>query len=127
MIDAAIPTGAAPTSGSAAEVGRSDRQLRAIGYVRVAAESSRNSRTSLDRQTESVRTRAHAEGLELVEIIADSGASAHNLSRRGLQRLVAAVEAGAVGAVIVPICIAWLAASVILAIFSAYSAGQEWC
>ena len=78
------------------------RRQRVVGYVRVAAESPTNSRSSLDTQAARIRTLAEAEGLELVAVIADSGESAHNLSRSGLQRLLAAVNAGQVQAVIVP-------------------------
>src|ERR1035438_7336911 len=72
----------------------------AIGYVR-AAEPQRDSQSGLTPQTEQVRAIAGANGIDLVEVIADTGQTGLTLKRPGLQRLLAAIEAGVIGTVVV--------------------------
>src|ERR1035441_2826196 len=64
----------------------------AIGYVRLAAEPQRDSQSGLTPQTEQVRAIAGANGIDLVEVIADTGQTSLTLKRPGLQRLLAAIE-----------------------------------
>src|SRR5664280_924627 len=73
----------------------------AIGYVRLAAEPQRDSKSGLTPQTEQVRAIAGANGIDLVEVIADTGQTGLTLKRPGLQRLLAAIEAGVIGTVVV--------------------------
>ena len=77
------------------------RRQRVVGYVRVAAASQTGTESSLDPQAARLRAAAQAEGLELAEIITDCGESAHNLRRPGLQRLLAAIDACQLQAVMV--------------------------
>lgn len=51
----------------------------AAGYVRVAAVTQTNPQRDLRAQRAQVRAKAKAEGLRLVGIIEDAGASAHDL------------------------------------------------
>jgi DNA invertase Pin-like site-specific DNA recombinase len=53
------------------------------------------------RKTEKIRAMAVVQGAELIEVIVDGGESAKNLKRPGMQRLLAAVDARLVQAVIV--------------------------
>ena len=73
----------------------------AIGYVRLAAEPQRDSQAALTTQTERVRAIAGANGIDLVEVIADTGQSGGNLRRPGMQKLLAAIETGVIGTVVV--------------------------
>ena len=75
---------------------------RAAGYVRVAAVTPANPQRDLRAQRAQVRAKAKAEGLRLVGIIEDAGASAHDLHRPGLARLFTLLNDATIKAVIVP-------------------------
>jgi DNA invertase Pin-like site-specific DNA recombinase len=75
---------------------------RAVGYIRVAAPEQANPRRGLDAQTAKIRSAANAAGMKLVRVFEDTCVSAHNARRPGLLALLAAVEEGLAGAVIVP-------------------------
>jgi site-specific DNA recombinase len=74
---------------------------RAVGYVRVSTEEQAREGVSLDTQEAKIRAYATAKDLELVAVIRDEGLSAKTLERPGLQDVIAACQAHAVGAVIV--------------------------
>jgi len=75
---------------------------RALGYVRVSTEEQAREGVSLDAQEAKIRAYALAKDLELVEVIRDEGLSGKDLTGRpGMQRLIAACEAGDIGAVLV--------------------------
>jgi DNA invertase Pin-like site-specific DNA recombinase len=73
-----------------------------VGYVRVAAVTQANPQRDLRAQRAQVRAKAKAEGLRLVGIIEDAGASAHDLNRPGLDRLFTLLNDITIKAVIVP-------------------------
>jgi DNA invertase Pin-like site-specific DNA recombinase len=74
----------------------------AVGYVRVSTEEQVREGVSLDAQEARIRAYAVAKDLELVDVIHDEGLSGKDLAGRpGMQRLIAACEAGAIGAVLV--------------------------
>jgi DNA invertase Pin-like site-specific DNA recombinase len=73
----------------------------AIGYVRVASVSQASPRSALDAQIAQVRAIAEAAGIELGEIVEDLGASAHNLKRPGLLKVLTAAAEGHIDVVIV--------------------------
>jgi DNA invertase Pin-like site-specific DNA recombinase len=75
--------------------------MRAIGYVRVSTEKQADFGVSLEAQTEKVRAMAVVQGAELAEVIVDAGESAKSLNRRGMERLLALVDARAVDVVII--------------------------
>ena len=75
--------------------------MKAIGYVRVSTEKQADFGVSLEAQSEKVRAMAVVQGAELVEVIVDAGESAKSLSRPGMERLLALVDARAVDTVII--------------------------
>jgi DNA invertase Pin-like site-specific DNA recombinase len=75
--------------------------MKAIGYVRVSTDRHAKQGVSLDAQEAKVRAMATVQGAELFEVIVDSGESAKNLNRPGLQRLLTLVDSGKVEAVII--------------------------
>jgi DNA invertase Pin-like site-specific DNA recombinase len=75
--------------------------MRTIGYVRVSTERQAERGSSLEAQAEKIRAMALVQGVELADIIVESGESAKSLQRTGMTRLLALVEAGQVKAVIV--------------------------
>jgi DNA invertase Pin-like site-specific DNA recombinase len=74
--------------------------MKAIGYVRVSLDKQAEFGVSLEAQEAKVRAMATVQGAELVEIIVDAE-SAKTLNRRGMVRLLALVDAGAVDTVII--------------------------
>jgi site-specific DNA recombinase len=76
--------------------------MRAVGYVRVAAVTQANPQRDLRAQRAQVRAKANAEGLRLVRIIDDAGASAHDLHRPGLARLFTLLNDKTIKVLIVP-------------------------
>ncbi len=74
---------------------------RAIGYVRVSTTQQAETGVSLDAQAEKIRAMAVVQDAELVDVIIDAGASAKDLNRPGLVRVLALVEKRQVDAVIV--------------------------
>ena len=73
----------------------------AIGYVRVSTDRQAEQGVSLDAQTERIHAMAVVQSAKLLEVIVDGGESAKDLNRPGVQRLLAAVEAGQIKTVIV--------------------------
>ena len=74
---------------------------RAVGYVRVSTLEQAREGISLDAQEARIRSYAAAKDLDLAEVLRDEGLSGKDLDRPGMQRLIAACQAGEVGAVIV--------------------------
>ena len=75
--------------------------IRAVGYVRVSTTQQAETGVSLDTQTEKIRAMAVVQDAELDDVIIDAGASAKDLNRPGLVRVLALVEKRHVDAVIV--------------------------
>ena len=70
-----------------------------IGYTRLSVEEGTS--VSLDMQAERIRSFAKAMGMRVDSVVSDNGASARNLKRPQMQRLIASIEAGKVKAVVV--------------------------
>jgi site-specific DNA recombinase len=66
--------------------------LRFVGYVRVSTDEQARSGLSLQAQRERLQAWASAFGHVLVDLVADEGASAKNLDRPGMQRVLSMVE-----------------------------------
>lgn len=75
--------------------------MRVIGYVRVSTDQQANEGVSLDAQAAKIRAYCDLYGLELAGIETDAGISASSLDRPGLTAALAALDAGAVGGLIV--------------------------
>lgn len=75
--------------------------MKTLGYVRVSTDRQAERGISLEAQAEKIRAMAVVQGAELLDVIVDGGESAKSLNRPGLQRLLALVNSGKVGAVIV--------------------------
>ena len=76
--------------------------MKALGYIRVSTARQARRGVSLATQRERIGRYCAGAGLELAETITDAGASgAEGASRAGFVRLLDAVEAGGVGAVVV--------------------------
>lgn len=73
----------------------------AVGYARVSTDKQADHGVSLDAQSSKIRAMAQVQDVDLAEIITDAGESANTLRRPGLERLLALVDAGQVGVVIV--------------------------
>lgn len=72
----------------------------ALGYVRVSTDEQAREGVSLQAQEARLRAFATATGRELAEVVIDDGASGKSLHRPGMQRIIAAVRAGKIGAVV---------------------------
>ncbi len=75
--------------------------LQTLGYVRVSTDKQAEAGLSLDAQTARIRGMAAAQGVQLADVIIDAGESAKSLHRPGMAWLLAQVDAGAIGAVII--------------------------
>lgn len=75
--------------------------MKAIGYIRVSSEEQAKEGISLAAQEAKIRAFAELHDLDLIEVVADAGRSAKDTNREGLTKVMAAVEAGEVQAVIV--------------------------
>ena len=75
--------------------------IKAIGYARVSTTSQADKGVSLEAQTEKVKAMATVHGAELLEMVVDAGESAKSLDRPGLQRILAMVDRGEVGMIII--------------------------
>jgi DNA invertase Pin-like site-specific DNA recombinase len=75
--------------------------MKTVGYVRVSTDKQAERGISLEAQAEKVRAMALVQGVELSEIIVESGESAKSLNRPGMAKLLAMVEGSTVKAVIV--------------------------
>jgi site-specific DNA recombinase len=78
-----------------------EREIRAIGYVRVSTEEQAREGLSIEAQEERIRALAKAKGWQLTDIISDAGYSGKNLSRPGAQRLINLCQEGAIDVVAV--------------------------
>jgi len=72
-----------------------------LAYCRVSTEEQAEEGYSIEGQTDRLRTYADFRDLGTVTIISDPGISGKNMSRPGLQQLLAACEAGHVTHVLV--------------------------
>lgn len=75
--------------------------MKAIGYVRVSTEKQADHGVSLSAQAEKIKAMAVVQGVELVDVIEDAGASAGTLDRAGMKKLLALVDSGKVQTVII--------------------------
>ena len=73
----------------------------AIGYVRVSTDRQAEQGVSLEAQEAKIRAMATVQGTELLDVIVDGGESAKSLTRPGVERLLALINAGKVDAVII--------------------------
>jgi len=62
------------------------KNIPAVGYIRVSTEEQANSGLSLSQQKSRIVAYAKATGLHLLEVIEDTGKSAKNLNRPGIQK-----------------------------------------
>jgi DNA invertase Pin-like site-specific DNA recombinase len=76
-------------------------KVRAIGYIRVSTDKQAEQGHSLDAQRAKLEAYASLYDLELVEVIVDEGASAKNLDRPELPRVLSALAEGRADAVLV--------------------------
>jgi DNA invertase Pin-like site-specific DNA recombinase len=75
--------------------------MQVIGYTRLSTSEQAADGVTLDVQAQKIHTYALVKDWTVAEVIRDEGVSAKHLKRPGLERLVALVKAGEVGAVIV--------------------------
>lgn len=78
-----------------------DTMKTAIGYIRVSTDQQADKGVSLDAQRQKVRAYCDLYGFDLEGIEVDAGASASTLERDGLQRALAALDAGEADALVV--------------------------
>jgi site-specific DNA recombinase len=74
---------------------------KVIGYIRVSTEGQAESGLGLADQEMKIRGYCSIYDLELVDIVVDAGASAKNLNREGISRVIKSVESGEVEGVLV--------------------------
>jgi site-specific DNA recombinase len=70
------------------------RPQRVVGYVRVSTDQQADTGVSLAAQEDRIRKYAELYGLEIVDVVADAGASASTLRRPGLQRALTMLDDG---------------------------------
>ena len=75
--------------------------MKAIGYSRVSTEEQARHGVSMDNQDNKIRLQAELSEYHLVDIIRDPGRSAKDMNRPGIRRVIEAVKAGEVDAVII--------------------------
>lgn len=75
--------------------------LKAFGYIRVSSEEQANSGLSLSHQRSKITAYAKAMDIQLIEIIEDSGKSARNLNRPGIQKALEGIKISIANALIV--------------------------
>lgn len=68
------------------------KNIPAVGYARVSTEEQANSGLSLTQQKSRIIAYAKATGLQLIEVIEDTGKSAKNLNRPGIQKALGMLE-----------------------------------
>jgi len=74
---------------------------RVVGYVRVSTDRQAESGLGLDDQINKIKTYCSLYDLNLIDIIVDAGASAKDLEREGIQKLISEAQAGAFAGVVV--------------------------
>jgi len=72
-----------------------------VGYIRVSTKEQAETKLSLTHQEEKIRAFASAHDLELERVYNDAAESAKDLNRPAVQELLAAVEAGRIGHIII--------------------------
>lgn len=75
--------------------------MKVVAYVRVSTEEQASQGVSLQAQEAKVRQYCDLYGHELAEVVVDAGASAKTLSRPGLTKVLAALQAGEVEGVVI--------------------------
>lgn len=75
--------------------------MKAIGYIRVSTNEQADSGLGLDAQRAKVTAMAEVKDCELVDVVADEGASAKDIYRDGLKEVLAQVKGRVIDAVIV--------------------------
>lgn len=75
--------------------------MQAIGYIRVSTNKQADKGCSLEAQRERIQAMAVVQQVRLLDIVVDAGESAKDLKRPGIERVLAVVDAGEVGTVIV--------------------------
>ena len=78
-----------------------DLTKTAIGYVRVSTQEQATEGVSLDAQRDRLRTYCKANGIRLVDIVADEGISGSTLERPGLQAALRRIRRGTANTLIV--------------------------
>ena len=78
-----------------------DLTKTAIGYVRVSTQEQATEGVSLDAQREKLRAYCKANGIRLVDIVADEGVSGSTLERPGLQAALRMIKRGRANTLIV--------------------------
>ena len=68
--------------------------MKAVGSVRVSTDKKADRGVSLEAQTEKIRDMAVVHNVDLLDIIVNGWESPKSLSRPGISRLLAMVEAG---------------------------------
>lgn len=76
-------------------------KVKAIGYVRVSTEQQASDGVSLEAQREKIEAFARLYEYDLIAVVEDAGASAKTLDRDGLTEVLARLESGEAGALIV--------------------------
>ena len=74
--------------------------MKAIAYLRVSTNEQANKGVSLQAQEEKIRAYCGLYNLILTEIVKDSGISAKNLKRPGIQKIIEKVKRKEIGAII---------------------------
>lgn len=75
--------------------------MRVVGYIRVSTEEQAAEGVSLPCQREKLRLYCDLHGLELVEVIADEGASGKNLDRPGIRRVLELLDGNAIDGLLI--------------------------
>lgn len=73
----------------------------AVGYVRVSTQEQADKGVSLTNQKAKLEAYCELNGLDLIRVIEDAGASGKDLKRDGMQELLSLVRSGRAGAVVV--------------------------
>lgn len=68
--------------------------MRVLGYIRVSTEEQGSSGAGLSAQRSAIEAECERRGWELLEVVEDSGFSARNLKRPGIQSALEALKAG---------------------------------
>ena len=83
------------------KITKEDKDMNAIGYIRVSTDEQAKEGVSLENQREKIAAYCSLNDMVLLDTIHDDGISAKNLNRDGVQVLIDMVKQGKVDAVIV--------------------------
>jgi len=75
--------------------------MKTVGYIRVSTDEQAKNGVSLDAQRAKIEAYAQLKDMNLIDIITDSGISAKNLNRQGMQRILAMCEKKEIDAIVV--------------------------